>query len=92
VDLYMFMTKNLPGYAKKERTNEENSYLLPWYVTVDTGATTTAVPVQNTSSAPIRSSMETRRSSTCSARLPEDHAMYYYCNTSELTGQATQKY
>jgi hypothetical protein len=33
-------------------------------VTVDTGATTTAVPVQNTSSAPIRSSMETRRSST----------------------------
>ena len=44
------------------------SYLLPWYVTVDTGATTTAVPVQNTSSASIRSSMEMGRSSTCSAR------------------------
>ena len=44
------------------------SYLRPLYVTVDTGATTTAVPVQNTSSASIRSSMEMGHSSTCSAR------------------------
>ena len=28
MDLYMFMTKNLPGYAKKERTNERGEFLL----------------------------------------------------------------
>lgn len=47
-------------------TGKTRFHLCPLYVTVDTGATTTAVPVQNTSSASIRSSMETSRSSTCS--------------------------
>lgn len=39
-------------------------YLLPWYVILPTGATTTAVPVQKTSSASSNSSTGTGRSST----------------------------
>lgn len=43
---------------------ERKCHLFPIYVTLPTGDTTTAVPVQKTSSALINSSTHTRRSST----------------------------
>jgi hypothetical protein len=48
------------GSSKAEQT----FYLFPRYVMLPTGETTTAVPVQNTSSATSNSSTDTGRSST----------------------------
>ena len=45
--------------------NTVNTHFLSWKVTVSTALTTTAVPVQNTSSASNNSSTDTSRSWTC---------------------------
>jgi hypothetical protein len=50
--------------ANKLAKQERKFHLFPRYVTLPTGDTTTAVPVQKTSSALSNSSTDTRRSST----------------------------
>lgn len=61
------MVKHIIYPVSKEEWNykRDRTYFLPKYVILPTGETTTAVPVQKTSSASSSSSTDTRRSSTC---------------------------